>query len=251
MAERASNRFHRPTKPVSPASESSAGSLVAARGLRAGYGKSEIVRGLDLEVRPGQVVALLGPNGAGKTTTLRTLSGDLPALGGSVLLNGSVTRAPLSRRARSGMGFVSQERAVLMRLSVAENFRVARCDRALALSLFPDLADHLTRKVGQLSGGQQQMVALAKALARSPKVLLADELSLGLAPIIVDQLLAEVRRAADRGVGVLLVEQHVRKVLAVADYVYVMRNGEIALSGSGADLRGRLNEVQEAYFRNS
>ena len=222
--------------------------VLETRGLRAGYGATAIVRNLDLEVHEGEVVALLGPNGAGKSTTILTLAGELPALGGEVYLHGQKTTAPLHKRVRAGLGLVSEERTVLMRMTVAENLRVNRGDTDLALELFPELVDHLKRRVGMLSGGQQQMLSLARALSRRPTVLLADELSLGLAPLVVGRLLRAVREAADGGVGVLLVEQHVHKALEVADRVYVLRRGEIQLTGTAADLRDRVDDIQKAYF---
>jgi ABC-type branched-subunit amino acid transport system ATPase component len=223
--------------------------VLEATGLRAGYGSVEIVRDIDLHVEPGEIVALLGPNGAGKTTTLLTLSGELAALGGEVRLLGSATTAPLHVRARKGLAVVSQERAVLMALSTKENLRVSRCDIGRALELFPELEPHLDRRVGLLSGGQQQMLALARCLARECRVLLVDELSLGLAPLVVDRLLRAVRAAADRGTGVLLVEQHIHKALAVADRVVVMARGTIALEGTAHDLRERVEDLQDAYLR--
>ena len=222
--------------------------LVEAVGLRAGYGDVEIVRDLDLRVEPGEVVALLGPNGAGKTTTLLTISGELPPLGGEVRFLGEATRDPLHVRARKGLAVVTQERAVLMDLTTAENLRVSRCDIDRAVELFPELKDHLRRRVGLLSGGQQQMLALARCLARTSRVLLVDELSLGLAPKVVDRLLAAVRAAADGGLGVLLVEQHVHKALRIADRVLVMRRGDVELEGTAADLRDRVDEIQDAYL---
>jgi sulfate-transporting ATPase len=222
--------------------------VLEARKLRAGYGSSVIVPGLDLEVAEGEVVALLGPNGAGKSTTILTLAGELPALGGEVFLHGKRTTAPLYQRARDGVGLVSEERSVLMRLTVQENLRVNRGDSDYALELFPELVDHLKRRVGMLSGGQQQMLALARALSRRPTVLLADELSLGLAPLIVARLLRAVREAADGGVGVLLVEQHIHKALEIADRVYVLRRGEVQLTGTAAELRDRIDDIQRAYF---
>src|SRR6059058_3840691 len=150
--------------------------VIAARGLRAGYGATVVVRDLDLEVRAGEVTALLGPNGAGKTTTLMTLSGDLPALGGEVRFGGVATTSRLHHRARQGLALVTEQRAVFTRLTVDENLRIGRCDRRIALELFPELEPHLKRRVVLLSGGQQQMLALARALSRSPKLLLADEL---------------------------------------------------------------------------
>ena len=222
--------------------------VIAAEGLTAGYGTTEVVRDLDLDVRPGEVVALLGANCAGKTTTLLTLAGELPPLGGVVRWQGDIVTSPLHRRTTNGLGLVTEQRAVLMGLTTAENFRVSRCDVDLALRLFPELTTHLGRRVGQLSGGQQQMVALARALARRPSLLLIDELSLGLAPIVVDRLLLEVRAAADRGLGVLVVEQHVHKVLPIADRIYVLRTGEVVLAGAASELRGSLDEIQQAYF---
>jgi ABC-type branched-subunit amino acid transport system ATPase component len=138
---------------------------------------------------------------------------------------------------------------VFTRLTVAENFRVGSCDVEAALALFPELEPCLCTRAGLLSGGQQQMLALARALSRSPRLLLADELSLGLAPLIVNRLLKAVRDAADdRGVGVLMVEQHVKKALDVADRVYVLRRGRVELSGRAVDLRGRLEELQALYL---
>jgi ABC-type branched-subunit amino acid transport system ATPase component len=147
------------------------------------------------------------------------------------------------------LAFVTQERAVLMDLTVEENLRVSRCDRAEALALFPELESHLDRKVGLLSGGQQQMLALARSLARGSRLLLVDELSLGLGPIVVDRLLQVVRRAADDGIGVLLVEQHVHKAMEVADRILVLRRGALELSGTVHELRDRLDEIQDAYLR--
>jgi len=223
--------------------------LLEATGLRAGYGKAEVVRGLDLRVESGEVVALLGPNGAGKTTTLLTIAGELAPLGGDVRVLGCGGRDPLHLRARNGLALVTQERAVLMGLTVAENLRVSRCDRGRALELFPELEVHLDRRVGLLSGGQQQMLALARALARGSKLLLVDELSLGLGPIVVDRLLQVVRAAADDGLGVLLVEQHVHKAMQVADRILVLRRGVVELAGTVDELRDRLDEIQDAYLR--
>ena len=223
--------------------------LLEATGLRAGYGGVEVVRGVDLRVEPGEVVALLGPNGAGKTTTLLTIAGELAPLGGDLRVLGGVGRDPLHVRARHGLALVTQERAVLMELTVAENLRVSRCDRSRALELFPELEPHLDRRVGLLSGGQQQMLALARSLARDPKLLVIDELSLGLGPIVVDRLLEVVRAAADEGIGVLLVEQHVQKAMQVADRIVVLRRGVVELAGTVAELRDRLNDIQDAYLR--
>jgi len=223
--------------------------LLETHGLEAGYEGVAVLHGIDLEVASGEVVALLGPNGAGKTTTLMTLAGHITPMRGEVLVGGHPTGAPVHRRVRDdGLAVVTERRAVFMTLTVAENLRVTRGDADYALELFPQLQEHLKRQVSMLSGGQQQMLALACALSRRPKILLADELSLGLAPIVVDRLLKTLRQAADSGVGVLLVEQHVHKALAVADRAYVMRRGRIGLTGDAADLRQRTRDIETTYL---
>ncbi len=222
--------------------------MLAARGLCVGYGDAPVVRDVDLDVRAGRVVALLGPNGAGKTTTLLGLVGDRPATGGTVLWHGKPTTAALPARARAGLAFVPEDRSVIMQLTARENLRVGRCDPAVALDFFPELAAHLDRPAGVLSGGQQQMLALARALGRRPDALVADEMSLGLAPAMVHRLLAALRVAADAGMAVLLVEQHIRDALAVADDVYVMRAGRVDWSGSVAAARARRAGIEDAYL---
>jgi len=225
------------------------GSLLECRGLAAGYGTVAVVRDLDLHVEPGEVVALIGPNGAGKTTTLLTLAGELPAIAGEIVFRGVTTKAPLSRRARRGMGFVTEERSVFMSLTAEENLRLARVSPGDAIAIFPELEPLMGRTAGLLSGGEQQMLTLARAVGRDPKLLLADELSLGLAPLVVRRLLDTVRRVAtERSTGVLLVEQHVRQALNIADRVYVMQRGRIVISGSAEDVRGRLDEVEATYL---
>jgi len=222
--------------------------VLEACGLDAGYGKVAVVRELDLELRAGEVLALFGSNGAGKTTTVRTLSGLLPARGGEVKLNGEVVKAPLHMRARMGLSLVTERRALVKTLTVTENMRVARADVDYALELFPELSEHMGRKAGLLSGGQQQMLSLARALARRPNVLLIDELSLGLAPIVVNRLLEAVRNAANDGMAVLLVEQHIAKALRVADRVNVLRHGRIVLAGGAKEFHGRIDDIVSAYM---
>jgi sulfate-transporting ATPase len=240
-------------EPAAPAAAASApvaasAPLVSVRGLDAGYGDLAAVRDLDLDVRAGEVVALLGPNGAGKTTTLLTIAGELPPLAGDVRCLETSRRAPLHTRVRRGLGFVPEERAVFTSLSAGSNLRLRPGATKGAIELFPELEPLLRRRAGLLSGGEQQMLTLGRALAGAPKLLLVDELSLGLAPLVVQRLLLAVRAAADRGVGVLLVEQHAGEALSVADRVVVLRRGRVALEGSAAELREHVGELESAYL---
>jgi branched-chain amino acid transport system ATP-binding protein len=223
--------------------------VLEARQISAGYGPQPVIHDVDIVVEPGEVVGLLGANGAGKTTTLLALAGELPLLGGQVRLDGTSTAAPLHERARRGLTFVTEERSVFMSLTARDNLRVANVDVDTALGQFPELARLLGVRAGLLSGGEQQMLTLARALSRGPRVLLADELSMGLAPLIVKRLLeAVVRIAKQQGTAVLLVEQHVRRALAYCDRAYVMHRGRIELGGSAAELLGRLSEIEDRYL---
>jgi branched-chain amino acid transport system ATP-binding protein len=217
--------------------------VLRTEGLAAGYHGHPVVSEIDLHVKPGEIVALLGPNGAGKTTTLLALAGELKPLAGEVWLMGRSTTDPLFKRARMGLGLVTEERSVFMNLSTLDNLRLGRCDVERALALFPELMPLLRRRAGLLSGGEQQILTLARALAREPKILLADELSLGLAPLVVKRLLEAVRQAADGGLAVLLVEQHLQQALRVADRAYVMRRGHIVLDGTAAEIAPLMEDV--------
>jgi branched-chain amino acid transport system ATP-binding protein len=223
--------------------------LIEAKNLSAGYGKMAVVRDIDIHVGAGEVVALIGANGAGKTTTLLTLAGELSPLAGEIRFLGQPTTSPMHVRCRNGLGYVTEERSVIMDMSVADNLKLADVPRQVAFGYFPALESIVNRRAGLCSGGEQQMLSLARALGRDPKVLLADELSLGLAPIIVTNLLRAVRDAAvERGIGVILVEQHVRQALKIADRVYVMERGHITLSGSSAEVGGQLDKIEAAYL---
>jgi branched-chain amino acid transport system ATP-binding protein len=223
--------------------------LLEARGLYAGYHGLPVVHGIDLAVHPGEVVGILGANGAGKTTTLLALAGSLPVVKGEVRLFGSPTSSPLHVRARAGLSFVTEDRSVFMQLSVRENLKLARIKPARALELFPELEPLMDRRVGLLSGGEQQMLTLGRALAREPKILLGDELSHGLAPLLVRRLLDAVRVAADRrGIAVLLVEQHVKQLARVADWIYVLQRGSIADAGPTASVVGSLDGLEDVYL---
>jgi branched-chain amino acid transport system ATP-binding protein len=223
--------------------------VIRAVALDAGYGSHPVVRGLDLYVEQGEVVALLGANGAGKTTTVLTLAGVLPQIAGAVELFGQQTKAPLHRRARQGISLVLEDRSLFMDLSVRENLKMGRCEPSRAVELFPELEPLMGRQCGLLSGGEQQMLTVGRALARQPRLLMADELSLGLAPLIVQRLLTSIRSAADeRGIGVLLVEQHVQQMLRYADRVYVLRRGEVVYEGTASEAKGHLDQLEAAYL---
>jgi len=223
--------------------------VLELRAFSTGYAGQPVVHDLNIAVHPGEVVCLLGPNGAGKTTTMLALSGELPLISGDVLIDGQVTKAPLHKRARNGMSYVTEERSVLKGLTTRDNLRVGNVPVKDAVALFPELEKRLSVRGGLLSGGEQQMLTLARALARKPRILLADELSLGLAPLVVDRLLQAVRAAADeRGLAVFMVEQHARKALNYADRAIVIRRGRVQLDLSGAEARKRIDEVEQAYM---
>jgi branched-chain amino acid transport system ATP-binding protein len=228
------------------------------RGVEAGYGGVPVLHGVDLRVEPGEVVALLGPNGAGKTTTLLTVSGLLPCTGGSIdVLGGGPpsTRRP-AELARRGVAHVPEDRAVFAGLTVRENLVLGGHGRgrpaeplSTVLDFFPALEPLLDRRAGLLSGGEQQMLVLGRALAGAPRLVLVDEMSLGLAPIVVERLLPAVRRIADEtGAAVVLVEQHVHLALEVADRAVVLNHGRVVLTGRADELAAQRELLASSYL---
>ena len=231
---------------------------LAIAGVDAGYLGVPVVRGLNLNVAAGEIVALLGPNGAGKTTTLRTISGLLPLLSGTIDVLGKPTDSHRPHRlARRGVSHVADDRSLFPGLTVRENLRMApglrRRQRAAAydraVDIFAALAPLLDRQAGLLSGGEQQMLALARAIVCKPRLLLVDEMSLGLAPMIVEEILPVVRRVANEAnTAVVMVEQHVHLALQLADRAVVMAKGSVVLEGDTADLRANPSAIQASYL---
>jgi branched-chain amino acid transport system ATP-binding protein len=231
--------------------------LLECQGLTAGYDGVYAVRNLDLEVREGEVVALLGPNGAGKTTTLLALSGVIRTVSGTITVCGGAVRAGRSHlTARRGLAFVPDDRSLFFDLTGHQNLRLA-VQRSKdvpdavrhVLEYFPALERVLDRQAGLMSGGEQQMLALGRALATRPKVLMVDEMSLGLAPVIVQGLMPAIRRmSTELGTAILLVEQHVDLALKIADRGYVLDRGAVSLKGDAVDLRGRRDLLRASYM---
>jgi branched-chain amino acid transport system ATP-binding protein len=232
--------------------------------ISAGYGKTPVLRDVSFQVRPGEVVAVLGSNGVGKTTTLRTIGGLVQPSSGVLSLNGTpITRWPPHRRAQAGICLIPEGRGIFRSLTVNENLRLQAGERRksavrfdAAFEAFPDLAARRNEIAGRLSGGQQQMLALARAYLTAPKVILLDELSMGLAPRIIDQIFAALQQLARTGVAMVLVEQYVTRAMRMAHTVVLLRKGSVSYNGPSAELdperivRGYLGvEMQDSAER--
>lgn len=242
------NQHRRVADPIRPASDSPTDppAVLELCELTAGYGELAAIRDVSLHLRAGEVVALFGPNGAGKSTTLLAAVGGIPRMAGHVNWCGKPTQLPLHRLFREGLVYVPEDRSVTPGLSVRDNLRLGPGGVEGAVSYFPELKRLLSRQAGLLSGGEQKMLVLARAMACKPKAILADEMSLGLAPMIVDRLLATLRDAViAEGFAVLLVEQQVRRAMAVADRWYLLNGGRIRAEG---DRTVGIAEIEEAYF---
>ena len=217
--------------------------MLELRGIEAGYGEHTVLRGVSLTVQRGSVVGVLGPNGAGKTTLLRVASGLLKPSTGAVLLDGEdVTRTRPYARARRGLCHIPEGRGIYPTLTVRENLvlhshkgeEAAALDRAT--SAFPVLGEKLRQPAGQLSGGQQQMLSLVRAYLTDPKLVLVDEASMGLAPVVIDRIFEFLGQIASSGTALLIVEQYVNRALALADRVYLLNKGSVAFTGKSQDV---------------
>jgi branched-chain amino acid transport system ATP-binding protein len=231
--------------------------VLEVAGLHSGYGRIEVLKGISIEVREGEVVALIGSNGAGKTTLLRALSGVQPIAGGEIRFLGErIDRLPSHKRVARGILQSPEGRQIFGPLSVQDNLRLGaylrrddeiEADRERIYGMFPILKDKRHQPAGGLSGGQQQMLAIGRALMGKPKLLLLDEPSLGLSPILVDQILAAVTALRQAGITILLVEQNAAAALEIADRGYVIETGRIVHSGPAADLLSD-PKVKSAYL---
>lgn len=225
--------------------------LLRAENLTAGYGRATVIDGVSMTASAGEIVALLGRNGAGKTTTLMAIAGEVPLRRGKVWIDGEEATGPLHKRAHKGLGVVPEQRTIFRRLTVAQNLDLGPGGREKALHFAPQLERLLNRKAGVLSGGEQQLLCISRVLATDPKVIIVDELSFGLAPIIVDRLLSLLKDAASRGSAIVLVEQQVPHALAVANRIYVMKKGSIVHEGKVESVSEATSLINEAYLGNA
>ena len=222
-------------------------------GIDAGYGRVQVLRGVSVDVEEREVVALIGANGAGKSTLLRAATGMIATTAGTIGLDGTdLTGAAVEKIARAGVAHVPEGRRLFPGLTVRDNLRLGgwhrrSSDLTAVLDLFPRLGERLDQVAGSLSGGEQQMCAIGRAMMSQPRYLLIDELSLGLAPVLVDEILAKLSDITAAGAGILLVEQDAGSALEVAQRGYVLENGAVTLSGPAADLAGDAR-VRAAYL---
>ena len=229
--------------------------MLTLAGLNTHYGASHILQGVDLDLPRGRIAGLLGRNGVGKTTTVKTIMGLVPPSGGSVVLDGrSITSWPAHRIARAGVAYVPEGRLIFPDLSVVENIRVAERNPAKAwplprlFELFPSLRERQTNRGSELSGGEQQMLAVARALISDPKVLLLDEPSQGLAPLVVRELAGVIRHLREEGVTILLIEQNMKLAEAIADELHIMVKGRIVYSAERDRFRVEEAQVRARYL---
>ena len=218
-------------------------SAVELKSVSAGYGETVVLEDINLSIAPGESISVIGRNGVGKTTLLSTIMGHTTLHKGEVLLSGkSLNRVPVYRRAAAGLGFVPQEREIFPSLSVLENLdvgaRPGHWTKDRVFEMFPNLKERLDNRGNQLSGGEQQMLSIARALMLNPTLLLLDEPSEGLAPMIVQDIVEVLKNLKREGLAILLVEQNLRTALAVADRHHVMNKGEICFTGSSGELEG-------------
>jgi branched-chain amino acid transport system ATP-binding protein len=221
--------------------------VLEAKGLSAGYGDLAAVRDVSFDVLPGQIMAVLGPNGAGKSTVLRTLAGLLKPLAGQVLLGGQRVTTPLHQRARAGLAYIADDRSLIPGLSVIDNLRLAKVDVDAVVAAAPVLGPLLSRRAGLLSGGEQQLLSVVRALSMKPVVLLIDELSQGLSPIAADAVWDLLQAAATKGTAVIAVEQVIRTAIDRSDRFVVLYQGSQALAGNSAEHRHDLAEIERLH----
>lgn len=227
-------------------------------GVTTAYDKADVLDGVSLAIEPGRITCLLGSNGSGKTTLIRSILGLTPPRAGRIVFNGvDITRLPTHKIIAAGIACIPEGRRVFPRITVEDNLRLGAyqeaSDRVIKerlleiYALFPRLAERRTQLAGTMSGGEQAMISIGRGLMRAPQLLLVDEPSLGLSPLLVTENFRIIRQISERGITVFLVEQNVRQTLAISQYGYVLSKGRVVAAGSSAELAGR-KEVHEAYF---